>query len=142
MPPSDDNKALIRDMEDAIFNQRDLPAIDRYISPDYVLRTAPEGTPNDRDAVRGSIAAYLDGFPDLRVEVGQLVAEGDLVVAVLTYSGTHDGELFGIAPTSKRIAVRQIAAYRIADGKVVEEWEVSDQLGLMQQLGAMPAEGS
>lgn len=140
MAATDDSKSLIREMEDAIFNRRDLSAIDRFISPDYILRTAPEGTANDREAVRGSMAAYLGGFPDLRVEVEQLLAEGDRVVAVLRYEGTQDGELFGMPPTGKRISVRQIAMYRIVDGQVAEEWEVSDQLGLMQQLGAIPSE--
>jgi steroid delta-isomerase-like uncharacterized protein len=134
---SEANKDLIRRMEDAIFNQRNLDAIDQFISPDYVLRTAPEGMAADRDAVRGSMAAYLAGFPDLRVEVEQLVAEGDRVVALLVYSGTHQGELFGIPATGRRIVVRQLAIYRIDGGQVVEEWEVSDQLGLMQQLGVV-----
>ena len=142
MTTTDANKDLIRRMEDAIFNRRDLSAIDRFISPDYVLRTAPEGVPNGREAVRDSMAAYLDGFPDLHVAVEQLLAEGDRVVAVLSYSGTHGGDLFGMPATGKRISVRQIAVYRIDGGRVVEEWEVSDQLGLMQQLGAIPAEAS
>jgi steroid delta-isomerase-like uncharacterized protein len=132
------NKDLVRRMEDAIFNQRKLDAIDEFIAPNYVLRTAPEGTPTGRDAVRGSMAAYLAGFSDLHVEVDDLIAEEDRVVARLTYSGTHDGDLFGIPATGRRVSVRQFAVYRIAGGQVVEEWEVSDQLGLMQQLGVIP----
>jgi predicted ester cyclase len=84
------------------------------------------------------MAAYLAGFSDLHVEVDELIAESDKVVARLTYSGTHDGDLFGIPATRRRVSVRQFAVYRITDGKVVEEWEVSDQLGLMQQLGVIP----
>jgi steroid delta-isomerase-like uncharacterized protein len=131
------NKGLIRRMEDEIFNKRNLNAIDDFISPKYVLRTASGGAPGGLDAVRASMAAYLAGFSDLHVDVDELLAEGDRVVALLTYSGTHDSDLFGIPPTGRRVSVRQIAIYRIADGKVVEECEVSDQLGLMQQLGVM-----
>jgi steroid delta-isomerase-like uncharacterized protein len=131
------NKDLIRRMEDAIFNQRNLDAIDEFFSPNYILRTAPEGTPRGLDGVRGAMAAYLAGFSDLRVAIDELIAEGDKVVARLTYSGTHDGELFGIPATGRRVSVRQFAIYRIAGGQVVEEWEVSDQLGLMQQLGVI-----
>lgn len=134
---SEANKELIRRMEDAIFNQRNLDAIDEFIAPNYVLRRAPEGTPTGRDAVRGSMAAYLAGFSDLHVEVDELIGEGDKVVARLTYSGTHDGDLFGIPATQRRVSVRQFAVYRIAGGRVVEEWEISDQLGLMQQLGVI-----
>lgn len=132
------NKDLIRRMEDEIFNKRRAGAVDEFLSPDYVLRTAAEGTPADREVARGAIGMYLAGFPDLRVEVEELVAEGDRVVAVLRYHGTHNGDLFGMPPTGRRISVRQIAVYRIKDGKVIEEWEVSDQMGLMQQLGAIP----
>jgi len=140
MTSPEDNKALVRRMEDEIFNKRRLDAVDEFISPEYVLRTAPDGVPSNRDAVRDAMAMYLAGFPDLHVSVDQLLAEDDRVVALLTYSGTHEGELFGMPPTGKRISVRQIAMYRVEDGQVAEEWEVSDQLGLMQQLGAIPSE--
>jgi len=136
---SRDNLALVRDMEEDLFNRRDPSAVDRYVSPSYTLRTAQEGAPSGRDAVRTYIAAYLAGFPNLRISIDQLLAVGDKVVGLFTFTGTHQGELFGIAPTEKAIAVRQIAIYRIVDGKVVEEWEISDQLGLMQQLGALAA---
>ena len=140
MTSPEDNKALVRRMEDEIFNKRRLDAVDEFISPEYVLRTAPDGVPSNRDAVRDAMAMYLAGFPDLHVSVDQLLAEDDRVVALLTYSGTHEGELFGMPPTGKRISVRQVAMYRVEDGQVAEEWEVSDQLGLMQQLGAIPSE--
>ena len=141
MTATADNKALVRRMEEELFNNRNLDAIDTFIAPEYVLRTAAEGMRNDREAIRGSIAAYLQGFPDLRISIDQLLAIDDRVVGCFTFTGTHRGELFGMPPTGRAIAVRQIAIYRIASGRVVEEWEVSDQLGLMQQLGAIPAEG-
>ena len=133
---TENNKALVRRMEEELFNKRNLDAVDTFIAPGYVLRTAADGTPNGRDAIRSSIAGYLQGFPDLRITIDQLLAVDDRVVGCFTFSGTHRGELFGMPPTGRSIAVRQIAIYRIAGGRVVEEWEVSDQLGLMQQLGA------
>lgn len=134
-----DNKALVRRMEEELFNKRNVAAVDEFLAPGYVLRTAGEGMPNDREAVREAIAAYLAGFPDLHISIDELLADGDRVVGRFTFTGTHDGELFGIPPTGRLISVRQVAIYRIADGQVVEEWEISDQLGLMQQLGAIPA---
>ena len=86
------NKDLIRRMENAIFNKRNLDATDEFISPKYVLRTAPESVPSGRDGVRGSMAAYLAGFSDLHVKVDELLADGDRVIALLTYTGTHDGD--------------------------------------------------
>jgi hypothetical protein len=61
----DDNIAIVRNMEEDLFNCRDIAAIDRYVSPAYALRTAEQGAPSGREAVRAYIAAYLDGFPDL-----------------------------------------------------------------------------
>jgi len=136
---SDENKALVRRMEEELFNKRNLAAVDEFLAPSYVLRTAPAATPSGRDGVREVIAIYLAAFPDLHISIDELLAEGDKVVGRFTFTGTHGGDLMGLAPTQQRISVRQIAIYRIADGKVVEEWEVSDQLGLMQQLGAIPA---
>jgi steroid delta-isomerase-like uncharacterized protein len=136
---TEDNASLVRRMEEELFNKRNLAAVDDFIAPSYVLRTVPEGTPNGRDAVRGSIAMYLHAFPDLRITIDQLLAVDDRVIGCFTFTGTHDGDLMGLPPTGRPISVRQIAIYRIEDGRVVEEWECSDQLGLMQQLGALPA---
>ena len=131
-----DNLAFIRDMEEDLFNHRDPSAVDRYVSPSYTLRTADKGAPSGREAVRTYIAAYLDGFPDLHISIDQLLAVGDKVIGVFTFTGTHTGDLFGMAPTGRTIAVRQIAIYRLENGQVVDEWEISDQLGLMRQIGA------
>ena len=132
----DDNLAFIRDMEEDLFNHRDPTAVDRYVSPAYTLRTADKGAPSGREAVRAYIAAYLDGFPDLHISIDQLLAVGDKVIGVFTFTGTHTGNLFGMAPTGRTVAVRQIAIYRLENGQVVDEWEISDQLGLMRQIGA------
>ena len=134
----DDNMAIVRNMEEDLFNRRDIAAVDRYVSPAYALRTAEQGAPSGREAVRAYIAAYLDGFPDLHISIDQLLAVGDRVVGVFTFTGTHKGHLFGVPPTGKTISVRQIAIYRLENGQVVDEWEISDQLGLMQQIGAHP----
>jgi steroid delta-isomerase-like uncharacterized protein len=135
----EEDLALVRQMEEELFNRRDLAAVDEFISPSYVLRTAGGGMPDGREAVRASIASYLNAFSDLHIAIDELLAIDGKVVGRFTFTGTHDGDLFGIPATGKGISVRQIAIYRIENGKVVEEWEVSDQLGLMQQLGVVPA---
>ena len=134
----DNNLALVRNMEEDLFNHRDPSAVDRYVSSAYTLRTAEEGAPSGREAVRAYIAAYLAGFPDLHISIDQLLAVGDKVVGVFTFTGTHQGDLFGVTPSGRTISVRQIAIYRVEGGQVVDEWEISDQLGLMQQIGAHP----
>jgi hypothetical protein len=76
-------------------------------------------------------------FPDLHIDVEDMIAEGDKVVARVTASGTHQGEFMGIAPTGNRVEFSAIDIARIAEGKIVEHWSNSDQLGMMQQLGVM-----
>ena len=142
MADGEENKALVQRMEEEIFNNRNLAAIDEFIAPEYVLRTAPPGAPADREGVREFIAMYLEAFPDLHISIDELLAEDDKVVGRFTFTGTHAGGLMNLSPTQRQIAVRQIAIYRVESGKVVEEWEVSDQLGLMQQLGALPVPDS
>lgn len=136
-PDEERNASVVLAMEDEIFNRRNLVAIDRYIAPSYTLRTAPAGAAIGRDGVREAMEAYVNAFSDLHVDVEELMASEDRVVAVLLYTGTHDGDMFGISPTGRRIAIRQIAMYRLAGGQITDEWEVSDQMGLMQQLGVI-----
>ena len=86
-----------------------------------------------------SARAYRDAFPDLRLTVEQAVTEGDYVALRWTARGTHRGELFGIPATGKEATVTGISFDRWADGKIVESWTNWDTLGLLQQLGAVPA---
>lgn len=86
-----------------------------------------------------SARGYREAFPDLKLIVNQVVAEGDHVAIRWTARGTHKGELFGIAPTGKEATVTGISIDRWADGKIAESWVNWDTLGLLQQLGAVPA---
>jgi predicted ester cyclase len=79
-----------------------------------------------------------DSFSDLHFTVEDMVAEGDKVVYRYSVRGTHKGSFMGIAPTGEQFAVTGIHIYRVADGKLQEEWENWDMLGLMRQLGVIP----
>ena len=91
------------------------------------------------DATKASIAAYRDAFPDLKLTVEEQIAEGDLVVTRWTARGTHQGELMGMAPTGKQATVTGITIDRLENGRIAESRTNWDALGLMQQLGAVPA---
>lgn len=82
---------------------------------------------------------YRAAFPDLRFTMEDVIAEGDMVTVHLVARGTHRGELFGVPPTGGQVTVEAMERYRIADGRVAEQWVVMDALGLMQQIGAIPA---
>ena len=81
---------------------------------------------------------YQAAFEDGMVTIDDMIAEGDLVVTRWTGRGTHTGELMGIAPTGKEVTVSGITIARLANGKIAEEWELMDALGMMVQLGAVP----
>ncbi len=78
-------------------------------------------------------------FPDSNMTIDDTVAEGDRVVSRFTVRGTHRGEFQGIPPTGKQVTITGIAISRIEGGRVVEDWEELNMLGLMQQIGAIPA---
>jgi len=82
--------------------------------------------------------AYYDAFPDIHWTLDDLVVEGDKVAVRCTVTGTHKGEFMGIPPTNKKVKVQAFAIDRVVGGKIVEEWGISDTLGLMQQLGVVP----
>ena len=84
---------------------------------------------------------YRMAFPDVHFTIDDLIAEGETVVIRWTVTGTHKGELQGIAPTGKHVTVTGMVMSRFAKGKVEEDWINFDALGLMQQLGVVPAPG-
>ena len=88
--------------------------------------------------LKESAGGYRGAFPDLKLTVEQVVAEGDHVAIRWTARGTHKGELFGIAPTGKQATVSGITIDRWADGKIAESWTNWDTLGMLQQLGVVP----
>ena len=85
------------------------------------------------------IGMMRGGFPDIQWTVEEMVVEGDKVTARFTMRGTHQGTFFGVPPTGKKIAVQAMNIYRLSDGQFVEEHGQPDMLGLLKQIGALPA---
>lgn len=135
----EDNKALVRRYDEEVFARKNLAAIDEFISPDHVDHTLPRGLPAGREGTRQAIHMYVKAFPDLSFTVDDMIAEGDKVVTRYTTHGTHRGPLGPIPPTGRRVAVSSVSIARIADGKIVEEWGLDDQVAMLQQLGVIPA---
>jgi predicted ester cyclase len=84
-------------------------------------------------------AMFFNAFPDLHVVIHDQVAEGDRVVTRKTFHGTHQGDLIGIPATGRSVAFDVIDILRVQNGKITDHWNVVDQLGLMHQIGAIPA---
>lgn len=91
-----------------------------------------------REGFRTFFNALTTAFPDTHIEPAHLVADDDHVVVAYTLSGTHQGDFHGVAPTGKRIEARGVQIGRFENGKLVERWGSTDELGIMQQLGATP----
>ena len=135
---SDANKAIVARLYEEVFSQGDLELVDELVSPDLVNHSVPPGLPPGIEGFRQQASMIRDGLPDLRTNVDDMIAEGDQVVTRWTGTGTHQGEMMGVAPTGNTIVVSGIGIHRIANGKVVEHRDVFDQLDFMQQLGAIP----
>jgi predicted ester cyclase len=135
------NKASVRRFYDEVFNKKNRAAIDEFIAPNHVEHAAPPGTPGGLAGAKQTITMYLTAFPDLHFTVEDTIAEGDQVVVRLTARGTQQGAFMGIPPTGKQATVTAIDINRIVGGKSVEHWLEMDTLGLLQQLGVIPAPG-
>jgi steroid delta-isomerase-like uncharacterized protein len=135
-PVSEENKALASRGWEAV-SRGDLDALDEVYAPDLVWHE-PDEDIRGIEAAKRFVAMYLSAFPDISITVEDAIAEGDKVVTRWTARGTHRGELLGIAPTEERITVTGITVHRVQDGRIVEEWESPDNLGLLQQVGAIP----
>ena len=124
------------------FNKKNMAEFDVYFSSNLADHALPPGMPGGLEGRKMYISAFFAAFPDLQIHIDDLVAEGDRLVTRWTAQGTHQGELMGIAPTGRSVAVTGIAIDRFENGQSVEHWEVFDQMGLMQQLGVIPAPGT
>jgi steroid delta-isomerase-like uncharacterized protein len=135
---SAENEALVRRFFEEFCNGRRGEVADQVIADDYVSH-GPQAPPAEGpDGVRDRVGLYQDAV-DGHWDVQEMFSAGDRVVARWIGTGTHRGELMGIDPTEKPIRVEAISVFRIANGKIAEEWTVWDALGLLQQVGAVPA---
>src|SRR5512134_1882367 len=134
------NKALVRQMVEEVFNRGNISLAGEFMAPDFVEREElPPGIPRDREGVKQLTTMLRSAFPDFKATIDDIVAEGDKVVIRQTWSGTQRGEFMGIPPTGRSVSFGVIDIIRIADGKFVEHWGQMDSMSLMQQLGAIPA---
>jgi len=135
------NKAIVVQLYEEVFNKGDLELADRLVAPNAVNHDpgAPPNIPGEAFGLKAVVTMLRSAFPDDHHTIEDLVAEGDKVVVRLTHSGTHQGPFLGLVPTGKHITNTSIHIFRIASGKIVEVWANRDDLGVLQQLAAIPA---
>ena len=137
---TEEHKALVRRFDEEVWNGRNLSRVDELFAESHIFRAAGS-PPLDREGHRQMIAHFQDAFPDGRNTSEELLAEGDKVVQRWTFRGTHHGAFQGIPPTGKPVTLTGISIWRVDGGTIVESWHELDTLGLMQQLGVIPASG-
>ncbi len=135
---ADQRKDLVRTFYDEVVNEGNLDRIPDLCTDDVVDHEAPPEMPKGQEGIRAFVEMFRTGFPDLRVTVESAVQEDDLIAARVRYVGTHDGEFMGIQPSHNRIDIECIDMVRLEGDKCAEHWGVTDNLGLMQQIGAVP----
>jgi predicted ester cyclase len=124
---SEENKAMVKRMVEAINAGEEDAAVDELFAPRAARR------------VKRLFAEFRSAFPDWQEETVELVAEGDTVAGRFKCAGTHRGEFLGEAPTGKRMEVEEVFFLRAEDGKFVDFWALEDSLGRMRQLGLLPS---
>jgi predicted ester cyclase len=134
------NKKASRRIIEEIFGAGKYELADEILDPkaighDPALPEPVKGPEGLKESARG----YREAFPDLKLTVEEIVGEGDVVALRWTARGTHKADLFGIAPTGKQATVTGITIDKYSGGKLIESWTNWDTLGLLQQLGAVPA---
>jgi predicted ester cyclase len=132
---SEQNKATVRRFYDEVINQKNLAVLDELYGDKYVSHDLP----SERAALKRFIGSFHAAFPDGRITIDQMIAEGDSVALRATYRGTQTGALQDIPPTGKAVTVPAQDMYRLVEGKIVEHWGGPNQLSLLQQLGVVPA---
>lgn len=138
MVSPDQNKQLIRQYFEA-YDQQDTERIEQSVSSSNYSFHLPGMPPMDWNGTKQFYAAAWSAFPDLHHDILDIVAEGDKVAVRYNIIGTHKGELQGIPPTGKEVSFGAMDFITLMDGKVAEEWEIADTMGLMQQIGAIPS---
>jgi steroid delta-isomerase-like uncharacterized protein len=134
---TEENKALARRVYEETLNRRNLVELNEFYVPDFVYHGTSR-TIQGVEALKQALSLYFSAFPDLRLTMEDLIAEGDRVVVRFTYRGTHTGDFRGMPPIGKQLAVPGIGIMRVVNGKILEEWVNQDPL---PQLGVVAAPG-
>ena len=136
---SEENKTIVRRLFEELWNKGNLSVADNLFTPNYDHHdpsTPDFGRGPESEKKRATL--YRTAFPDVRLTIEDIIAEGETVMTRWSCRGTHKGDLRGIAPTGKQINISGVTIARLANGKFVEGWVNWDALGLMQQLGVVP----
>ncbi len=136
---AEENKAAVRRFWEG-FDVHNLGVWDEVCAADFINHDPGLPVPDaDLPTIKQIIGGLLAAFPDLTSSEDDLIAEGDKVATRRTLRGTHKGEFMGVAPTGKKVAFSGVWLARLSNGKLKEQWVYFDAMGLLRQIGAIPA---
>jgi steroid delta-isomerase-like uncharacterized protein len=138
---SEANKALMRQWFEEVWNQGNTAAIDQLLAPTAVIHGLGTDAMHGPAGFKPFHAAYRNAFPDVRIRIDGVVAEGNMVSVRWSGTGTHTGDGLGFAATNRAVTFSGMTCGRVEGGKLAEGWNVFDQLGMLQQLGVVPSPG-
>jgi steroid delta-isomerase-like uncharacterized protein len=138
---TEQNKAVIRRIFDEAFNKGNLKVADELLTDNWVYHGSEGMDFKGRAGFTQFLTMYRTAFPDTNITVDDMIAEGDKVASVCTYTGTFKGAMMGIPPTGKQCTGKIIAVSRFVNGREAEVLEVTDMLSMFQQLGVIPPMG-
>lgn len=128
---------IIRRYYEELFSEGRIELVDELLHPEYVNASPSPGLPPGREGVRVVVRALRAAFPDLRYRIEDLVVGAESVAVRTTMRGTHRGEFFGMPATGRNVEVPQITIERFREGRIAHHTRVTDELGLMKQLGLL-----
>ena len=137
---TEQNKTIVRRVFDEIVNKGNLGVADELLAADYVNHDFPAPAPG-AEGFKLVTTMFRSAFPDIVVTLEDEFAEGDRVVTRGVFVGTHTGDFMGIPATGRQVSIKYLDIWRLENGKAKENWVQMDLLGLMQQLGVIPAPG-
>lgn len=134
---AEQNKALVRRVNKEFIEGGNMDTFQEIFADEFVNHTAPPGSSKNRDGVVYFFNHLLKpAFPDLKVEIHDMTAEGDKVTTRKSFHATHTGEFFGLPPTNKQVVMDVIDIIELRDGKYIGHWGILDLYGVMAQLQA------
>jgi predicted ester cyclase len=131
-------KAVVRRNTEEVQGRGNYALFDELFADDFLDHTPQPNCTPDKAGALGLYKTLRAAFPDFRADIHWQRVDGDVVTTYKTYRGTHQGVMFGIAPTGRKIHFETVDAMRVEDGKITEHWGVANLFSLLQQLGAWP----
>jgi steroid delta-isomerase-like uncharacterized protein len=125
----------VRRLVEQLVNKGNMAVVDEMFATNFFNHSPAAGTMPDREGIKQLISIMHNAFPDYHNIIEDLIAEGDRVAVRVLCRGTHRAEFMGIASTGKSVEFSAVSIFRFAGGKVVERWNIIDNLVLLQQMG-------